>query len=283
MMSATLNGKPHVGNSHALFDMGETARRRFMVCGLVLVSMLAFAEADDTKAKEPVETTAVSRIEVCTTKPGREQGIFGEYWWANRFMSRHRLIEKLRGRTVDVVMLGDSIMHFWEWRHKESWEVFTKGRTVLNLGYGGDRTETVIWRIEHGELDGYAAKTVVLMIGTNNNTFDKTDPANVAKGVEKIVALIRERQPKTRIVLHPIFPRGASVDSKPHAAARARNEKTNELLKDFAERDGRIIWIDFNAKFLDESGWVPRKLMEDQIHPTDEGYELWMAALKDVL
>lgn len=254
-----------------------------MTFGLVMMAMGVMAETDDAKVKEPVETTAVSRIEVSTTKPGREPGIFGEYWWANRFLSRHRQIEDLHGRTVDVVMLGDSIMHFWEWKHKESWATFTKGRTVLNLGYGGDRTETVIWRIEHGELDGYEAKTVVLMIGTNNNSFDKTDPANVAKGVEKIVTLIRERQPKARIVLHPIFPRGASADSKRHAAARARNEKTNELLQDFAEKDGRIVWIDFNAKFLGENGWVPLTLMEDQIHPTDEGYELWMAALKDVL
>ena len=254
-----------------------------MMCGLLLTSMVAFAKPDDAKSIEPVETTAVSRIEIRTTNPKLEPGIFGNHWWANRFLRRHQQIEKLRGQTVDVVMLGDSIMHFWERKHEKSWAAFTKGRTVLNLGYGGDRTETVIWRIEHGELDGYEAKTVILMIGTNNNTFDQTDPANVAKGIEKIVTLIRERQPKARLVLHPIFPRGASADSKLHAAARARNEKTNELLKDFAEKDGRIVWIDFNAKFLGENGWVPRTLMEDQIHPTDEGYELWMAALKGVL
>lgn len=257
--------------------------RRIMTCGLVLLATAACAGAEDVRAKEPVETTAVSHMESRTKDPKRDPGIFGDYWWANRFLSRHREIEKFRGQTVDVVMLGDSIMHFWEWKHKKSWETFTKGRTALNLGYGGDKTETVIWRIEHGELDGYEAKNVVLMIGTNNNTSDKTDPANVAKGVEKIVALVRERQPKARIVLHPIFPRGASADSKKHAAARARNEKTNELLKAFAEKDGKLIWVDFNAKFLDASGWVPPTLMKDQIHPTDEGYELWMAALKDVL
>ena len=34
------------------------------------------------------------------------------------------------------------------------------GRTVLNLGYGGDKTQNLLWRMEHGELDGYTAKCI---------------------------------------------------------------------------------------------------------------------------
>ena len=170
-------------------------------------------------------------------------------------------------------------MHFWEWRHPESWTKLTQGRTVLNLGYGGDRTQNVLWRIAHGELDGYKAKNVVLMIGTNNNSSNDTDPANVAKAVEKIAAEIRAKQPEARLILHPIFPRGVSADSKRHAAARARNDKTNALLKDFAAAHPEIVWIDFNDKMVDASGWVPRTIMADEIHPTDAGYDLWMDAI----
>lgn len=236
--------------------------------------------ADETA---PVETTAVSRISAETKDPLRDPGIFGCYWWANRFLSRHRIVEEVRGKTVDVAMLGDSITHFWEWKHPESWKRFTSGRTVLNLGYGGDLTQTVIWRIRHGELDGYTAKNVVLMIGTNNNSSEKSKPENVALGVEKIVALIREKQPGARIILHPIFPRGASEASRRHAAARARNERTNALLKDFAANQENVLWIDFNARLVDDSGWVPKALMGDEIHPTDAGYEIWMEELSRVL
>ncbi|MCQ2392695.1 MAG: GDSL-type esterase/lipase family protein [Kiritimatiellae bacterium] len=233
--------------------------------------------------KLPIEVTAVSHMESRTKDKRRDPGLFGDYWWANRFLSRHQLIESYKGKTVDLVMLGDSIMHFWEWHHPKSWAKLAQGRSVLNLGYGGDRTETVIWRILHGELDGYTAKTIVLMIGTNNNSSSTTDPANVAKGVEKIVSLIRERQPQAKIVLHPIFPRGASAKSQRHVAAKARNDKTNALLKAFAEKDGKIVWIDFNAKMVGPNGWVPHSIMADEIHPTDAGYELWLNALKDVL
>jgi len=242
----------------------------------ILVCLLACAALECIAADSPV--SAVSRMESRTKDPTRDPGLFGDYWWANRFLSRHRLIEGFKGKTVDVVMLGDSITHFWEWKHPQSWAKFTNGKSVINLGYGGDKTENVIWRIEHGELDGYKAKCVVLMVGTNNNSSNDSNPAAVAKGVEKIVAMIRGHQPTAKIVLHPIFPRGRSADS-PHAAPRVRNDKTNALLKDFAERDGKIVWLDFNDRLLDGTGWVPASIMADEIHPTDVGYDIWMNAL----
>ena len=229
------------------------------------------------------ETKPTAKMDSGTKDPGRGPGPFGEFWWANRFLSRIEQVRALKGKTVDVVLVGDSIMHFWEWKHPESWRKFTDGRTVLNCGYGGDMTQNAIWRLVHGELDGYKARNVVIMIGTNNNTFQETDPANVARGVEKIVAIVRSRQPDAKIILHPIFPRGASAESKPHAAARQRNDQTNHLLEDFAKKDGKVVWLDFNRSLTDETGWVPRRLMADEIHPTDEGYDIWLSALEQVL
>ena len=257
--------------------------KRLMIVLAVAVAGLCPVMNAAEKPDGRVELSSVAKMESRTKDPKRDPGIFGDYWWANRFLSRHQEIEKLKGRTVDVVLLGDSIMHFWEWKHPQSWAKFTANRVALNLGYGGDRTQNVIWRIEHGELDGYEAKCVVLMIGTNNNSSDSTDPANVAAAIEKIVGMIRKHQPRAKIVLHPIFPRGVSAASVKHAKARARNDKTNALLKAFAERDGKIVWIDFNSKLVDETGWVPASIMADQIHPTDAGYDIWMEALAPVL
>ena len=249
----------------------------------VAAAMGSYAKGVKQVQSGPVESSAVAKMESRTADKSRDPGIFGDYWWANRFLSRHQEIEKMKGKLVDVVLLGDSIMHFWEWKHPKSWAKFTDGRTALNLGYGGDRTQNVIWRIRHGELDGYEAKCVVLMIGTNNNSSNDTDPANVAAAIEKIVGIIREKQPKAKIVLHPIFPRGCSAESARHAKARERNDRTNALLKEFAAKDGKVVWIDFNDKLVDGSGWVPKSIMADEIHPTDAGYDVWMAALAPVL
>ena len=230
-----------------------------IVTSCVIAAVCGLTAFGAPQASEPVECTPVAKMDSRTKDAKRDPGIFGDYWWANRFLSRHRLVEQQKGKTVDLVLLGDSIMHFWEWRHPESWKKLTQGRTVLNLGYGGDRTQNVLWRIAHGELDGYKAKNVVLMIGTNNNSSNDTDPANVAKAVEKIAAEVRAKQPGAQLILHPIFPRGVSADSKRHAAARARNDKTNELLKAFAAAHPEITWIDFNDKMVDSTGWVPRR------------------------
>ena len=68
-----------------------------------------------------------------------------------------------------------------------------------------------------------------------------------------------------------------------HADARARNDRTNALLKQFAVRDGKVIWIDFNDKLVDSTGWVPKSIMPDEIHPSAEGYDIWMDALAPVI
>ena len=228
------------------------------------------------------ELRPVSRMESTSKQKGRGDGPYGELWWANRFLSRQKAIASVAGGTVDLVLFGDSIMHFWEWKHPESWASLTNGHTVINCGYGGDRTQHLLWRLEHGELDGYAAKNVAIMIGTNNNTSKETDPANVAAAVRRIVSVVKLKQPQARILLHAIFPRGASGQTR-HAGPRRRNDATNELLKAFAATDPSVVWIDIGPDLVDETGWVPKAVMGDEIHPTDAGYALWSAALKRAL
>lgn len=252
---------------------------------MLVTAAAVFMIADcfaDKKGEMPAEAMPRARMSDRTKDKTRDPGLFGDYWWANRVLSRHNEIEKLKGKKVDLVMLGDSITHFWEWKYKKSWEKLTAGKTALNLGYGGDRTQQVVWRIAHGELDGYEAKCVVLMIGTNNNYAKKTKPENVVTAIEKIIGMIRQKQPNAKIVLHPIFPRGANAQSR-HAAVRERNDRTNALLKEFVEKDGKIIWIDFNDKLVDATGWVPKSIMPDELHPSEKGYEIWMEALKPVI
>ncbi len=241
------------------------------------------AEAKDEPL--PMVMQSISRMENRTTNPKRDPGLFGDYWWANRFLSRHRLIEeyKAKGGEVDLVLVGDSITHFWEWAHPAAWAKLTEGgRRVLNLGYGGDGTQNVIWRIEHGELDGYKTKVVVLMIGTNNNSGKRNKPEDVARATIKIIEMIRARQPQAKLVVHPIFPRGLS-DENDNAVKREKNARTSAAVKAYVDRHPEIAWVDFNDKLVGESGWVPKAIMTDGLHPTDKGYDVWLQALKPYL
>ena len=70
-----------------------------------LYGMTAFGAPQAT-----AESTPTAKMESRTKDLKRDPGIFGDYWWANRFLSRHRLVEQQKGKTVDLVLLGDSIM-----------------------------------------------------------------------------------------------------------------------------------------------------------------------------
>ena len=231
---------------------------------MIAVMVVAAAQVGFA-AGETVEVTSVARS-----------------WAMQRMWDKQQEVASLRGKTVDLVMLGDSITHFWEEKNPDLWKRFVSGKTVLNLGYSGDRTQNVIWRIDHGELDGYAAKAVAIMIGTNNNSQDDTDPANVAEGVKESVGMVREKQPQARIILHAIFPRGRAEGTK-RAMSRGRNDRTNALLKKWAEEDGDIVWLDLTDALTDKTGWVPKAIMPDELHPAAKGYEIWEEALKPYL
>ena len=203
-------------------------------------------------------------------------GVIG--WW-----DKGRLLEKRNEivdgpKEYDVVMVGDSITHRWEREGGEGRALFAEIRKtykVLNLGIGGDRTQHVLWRLQNGDLEGYKAKMFTVMIGTNNGG---RDPAGIAEGVKRIVGLIRAKHPEAKVVLMPIFPRGAKPDDR----NRVANGKVNEIIRGLA--DGKDVrWLDFNDKFLEPDGTLTKNVMNDLLHPNENGYRIWWENMEPVV
>ena len=198
-------------------------------------------------------------------------------WWnkGRPFEKRDAIVDG--DGEYDVVMVGDSITHRWEREGGEGRELFAELRKtyrILNLGIGGDQTQHVLWRLANGELEGYKAKMFTVMIGTNNGG---SDVAGIAEGVRRIVALIRERHPESKVVLMPIFPRNAKPDDK----MRVANEKVNAIIAKIP--DGKdVIWLDFNKNFLKEDGTLTKEVMNDLLHPNEKGYQIWLDAILPV-
>lgn len=183
-----------------------------------------------------------------------------------RMLQRRRQILTAPSRHIDLVFAGDSITHLWEGsaNGKKVLEELRKTYSILDVGYGGECVEHLLWHLEHGELDGYSTSLVMLMIGTNNGIFE-----DKAAGVAAAVKTIRRKQPAARVLLLPIFPRGADAKDP----QRKANEKANADIRKLA--DGKdVIWVDFSEKYLDKSGdtqWI----MPDRLHPNEAGYRLW--------
>lgn len=112
------------------------------------------------------------------------------------FLQHQRFVSEARESEPDILWVGDSIV-----QHLVSsniWERSFCQMHSLNFGISGDRTETLLWRLENGELEGLAPKVIVLMIGTNN--FDHS-AADTAEGIKAITGLIRDKQPQAYLVV----------------------------------------------------------------------------------
>jgi lysophospholipase L1-like esterase len=180
--------------------------------------------------------------------------------------------------TAELVFLGDSITQGWEGKGKEVWAKYYGQRKAANFGIGGDCTEHVLWRMDHGNFDGLKPKLVVLMIGTNNTGHRKDKPEDTAAGVKAIITKLQTKCPGVKVLLLGIFPRGA----KPDDAGRQLNTKINDLLKPMA--DGKTVhYMDIGAKFLEPDGTMTKEMMPDFLHPGPKGYQIWADAIDETL
>lgn len=204
-------------------------------------------------------------------------------WRSYDWPARHATVCTLvRERKPDLVFIGDSITHFWGGEPRaqrragpEVWEKFYARRNAVNLGFGWDRTENVLWRLQHGELDGASPKVVVLLIGTNN--LDVNTPDEIADGIRAVCTDLHARLPKTKILLLALLPRSAKPD--------ARRAKLAEVNARIAPLDGKngVTFLDLGARFVASDGSISPELMNDYLHPTAQGYTVLAEAMEPTL
>ena len=209
---------------------------------------------------------AKDTTQFASTKPESRK----DAWWQGRHKSMN---ERVKKGHVDLLMIGDSITHGWEGSGNEVWNKFYEKRNAVNLGIGGDQTQHVLWRLEHGNIDGIQPKLAVLMIGTNNAGCG--NPQEIAAGVRAIVKKLRGKLPQTKVLVLAIFPRGADNNDP----LRQVNSKTNEIIARLA--DGKdVFFLDIGPKFLDSDGTLPKAIMPDRLHPNAKGYAIWAEAIE---
>jgi beta-glucosidase len=190
-------------------------------------------------------------------------------WWQRH--RAHLALAPAVKRDSELAFLGDSITEMWDeavWK-----ESFGRYRPV-RLGIGGDKTQQVLYRIDHGELDGLGSRVVVLLVGTNNFGLGESTPAAVATGVGAVLARIQTKLPQARVLLLGLLPR----DERPDSVLRSQIKETNAQLAKLATGD-RVHYLDIGKSFLDAQGKIPTELMADFLHPTPKGYRVFANAL----
>ena len=200
------------------------------------------------------------------------------HWWWKPLAYRENEVKKKSA--ADVVWLGDSITHYFDNpENRPLWQKWFGGKTTgapylgLNFGIEGDTTDNLLFRMKRS-LGKLHPKAFVLLIGTNNTgmrSLKDEPPEDTVKGLKAILDELRRTQPQATVLVYAIFPRGLGVKDP----CMVRNEKVNEGLEKLC--DGRqCIFRNINDVFLWPDGSVNEKLLGDRLHPSREGYEVWL-------
>lgn len=206
------------------------------------------------------------------------------YDWEQRHTEILRIKDTVK---PEIILIGDSITHLWGGppnepkgnRGQQAWAHTFGSRPVLNLGFGWDRTQNVLYRIQQGELDGLHPRLVVIHIGTNNLAGTKNaranTPAEIAEAIGVIVDRVQEKCPDAAVVLMAVFPRG----EKPANGHRIKIKEINERLAPLGQRHG-VTLLDITTRLTNPDGTLSREIMPDFLHPAERGYAIWGEALK---
>lgn len=226
-----------------------TRRRALLATAALLLG------AADRPEREPVSATPISRMETG--------------WWRVRHEAK---LAEIKQRRIDLVWLGDSITQDWELTGPEDWRDFAPvwqrfygDRNALNLGFKGDTTSHLLWRIQNGELEGLHPKLAVILIGANNmGRVHWNAPQSVA-GIAAVVDETRHRMPGTKILLLSVLP---SVRSK------YVDRTTEAINRDLATRYAAnavpgVTYADVAHLFLHDGQVDRTQFLDDRLTPPD--------------
>ena len=208
----------------------------------------------------------------------------------NSLTAHAQLLDKAKSGRIDIYFEGDSITRRWgATDYPEllaNWKQNFSGWNAADFGWGADRIENILWRLNNGELDGIRPKIIVLLAGTNNvgNSMpagrlpagsDEATVSDITHGLEAIVNLMRAKAPEATIVLTAIFPRNDNM------AVMATINKINQNLARMA--GPQLRYLNVNSRLADSEGRLFDGMMNpDKLHPTVKAYQIWADSLKPI-
>ena len=230
-----------------------------IAAALVLLAAIAFGQ-----------TNATPDLQQCIRPVPREGPAY------DRFLELNQRV-KDSGARAEVIFVGDSITQGWEGNGKQVWEKYYAPRHALNLGIGSDHTQHVLWRLDHGNVDGLKPKVAVVLIGVNNVPDTNNTPRMVVEGVTAVVQKLREKLPETKVLLLGIFP-----FRQDFCEQRGKALQVNQALRKLD--DGQWVrFLDIGYLFIQPDGKISKDIMRDFLHPSPAGYRLWAEAMEPEL
>lgn len=243
---------------------------RAAVGGVLLSPLFAFAQTRE-KEKVNLATVPIGRMDLP--------------WWRKRFeasLEQVRQVQQMRHQQPELVWLGDSITQNWERSGPQPWADYQPiwqreyGRYhALNLGFTGDTTSSVLWRLDHGQVKGLSPKVLILLIGANNLGRPHWGAHLTVPGIEAVVRKVHDLLPQTHVLLLGVLP------SKRSEWISAETRKINTALAQRYAGSARVRFVDVGHVLLGADGQPdPQRYLEGHaprqtvlLHPDAQGME----------
>jgi len=236
-----------------------------IVCLAVTIAIAVFASGRPALATEILRCARFDQGELPVPEPSP---------YPSAIARADRISQAVTSAPYSVVFFGDSLTEGWD---TAVWEHYLLPRGVLNAGVSGDRTDNLLWRLEHGNLAGPQPKAVVLLIGTNDFAYGRS-PARTADGIRANLEVLRQHLPEARILLLGLLPR----EAVPSASLRIEVAQVNRLIRDCAD-DQHVFYVEIGDVLLTSDGLLSAEISPDQLHFTARGYALLAARLEPEL
>ncbi|MCP8897923.1 GDSL-type esterase/lipase family protein [Gilvimarinus xylanilyticus] len=192
--------------------------------------------------------------------------------WYERHAADVALAEQGEAR---IVFLGDSITEGWD---HTIWQEHFAPLDAVNFAIGGDLTQNMLWRFEHGNVEKLDPELVVLMAGVNNYLHNQASPEDTFAGVQQLLSQALAAYPNAHVILQAVLPFG----EQPNTTERQWVKDTNRQLQTLAAHE-RVDFYDFGELFLQDDGRISNEIMGDYLHPNAKGYGIWVKSLLPVV
>lgn len=251
-----------------------TLSRRGLFCGAAGLALAASRQPATAKTATILAATPIGRTDL--------------KWWRARHEAK---LKELAAAQPNLIFLGDSITENWEKSGPPEWMDFQPGwkrfygdRNAVNLGFKGDTTANLLWRIRNGEVDGIKPKVAVVLIGANNLGKVHWSAEDTVAGIDAIVLELRKRLPETKILLLGVLPSDRS------AWATETTKDINKRLAAAYKGLPMVTYLDVSALFM-KSGALNTALFYDPLlkppepplHPSAQGQTLMAQTMEPVL
>ena len=202
---------------------------------------------------------------------------------------------------ISVVFLGDSILErlngtrmnghqhaYWAYKRVFDQYFQTDRMNGLILASSGDATGHFLWHLQNGLLpESLQPKAFVLLIGTHNMGRDGCNKRTTLAGILQVMQVVHQQKPNAKLLVHGLLP---CSDQKPFQSPdydvmenrfvlgkqwenslwiNAELKKTCDAMKFCA-------YMDSGDVFLTADGRIQDDRMVDAMHPSLEGYKMWV-------